>query len=202
MGLSTRVKVDDMIFNTILEASEFLEIKPYDLSGTLNDTEEHDIKGFKVKRLSPRVEKFCGKIYCMKTGLLFNNAVTLGKYLKINPTYISNKLRTDNKYVDIYGNTYRRVQNEDNFKEAKQLSTKGVYKIGEKEVVETPAVNVPQPITKEDEEIFETTPVISKSSSDDDILKDLTILASKFLKNKDYDTVSNLIEIMKKVDNQ
>lgn len=111
-----RIMIDGEVFATLKKAAEFLEINDYDLSGMLNDMSEKTIKGFKVKRLDPRCLRVSGKIYCTQTNQLFKDANALSKYLNYNYTTICKALRTNNKFIKD-GNIYRRVQNEDNFKD-------------------------------------------------------------------------------------
>lgn len=111
-----RIMIDGEVFATLKKAAEFLEINDYDLSGMLNDMSEKTINGFKVKRLDPRCLRIGGKIYCTQTNQLFRNAEALSKYLNHSYVEICKALRVDNKFIKD-GNIYRRVQNEDNFKD-------------------------------------------------------------------------------------
>lgn len=183
----SRIQIEDEVFDSLKDAADFLGINDYDLSGKLDDCEEKVIKGFKVRRLDPRVSRLCGAIYCNKTGKLYKNAVILGKCLKVNPTYISNELRKNNKYVDRFNNTYRRVQNPENFDMSKAIDTI------EPVVQNEPSTYIePAPVAK---------PEVKESvvEDDSDILNDLEKLTVRFLNKRDYSTVEGLLDVMKKI---
>lgn len=115
IGNGQTVSIDDDEFDTIKEAAEFLEMSPAELGNILYDNEVHKIKGFNVRRVSKKSHKINGRIYCYNKGWIFKNAASLARMLHLNPNFVANKLKNEGKYVDIYGNVYRRVQNEENF---------------------------------------------------------------------------------------
>lgn len=201
MGKSSRIQIEDEVFDSLKEAADFLGINDYDLSGKLDDCEEKVIKGFKVRRLDPRVSRFCGAIYCNRTGKLYKNAVILGKCLKVNPTYISNELRKNNKYVDRFNNTYRRVQNPENFDMSKAIDSVEPITLHAVSLVETQ-----KPVVQNEPSTYiEPTPVTktevkeSVVEDDSDILNDLEKLTVRFLNKRDYSTVEGLLDVMKKI---
>ena len=206
-----KIQVEDEVFNTIKDAADFLEITPATLSAILLDNEVHEVKGLKVKRISKRINCFFGKIYCYNKGWMFKNAVSLGKLLGIPANYISNKLRNEGKYVDIYGNVYRRVQNPDNFDnnsykfiDDKPYNKKIFYTQPEVEDVK----DVQENDTVQEESVKENTTTdnfedyvdVTQEVENTMIINKLRDLISDFLKRKDYETVIMLIDILKKVD--
>lgn len=187
----SRIQIEDEVFDTLKDAAAFLGLNDYDLSGKLDDCEEKVIKGFKVKRLNPRASRLCGAIYCNKNGKLYKNAVVLGKRLKVNPAYISNELRKNNKYVDIYNNTYRRVLNPDNFDMSKAIDTVEPVMVSIKEL--------PTPEPKQEEVAVTqptvTTPVeVNLSTNELDALNKVVV---SLLDKKDYATCETLLKVMK-----
>lgn len=203
-----KVQVDDEIFDTLSEAAQFLEMNIYDLSGTLTDNKEHNVNGFVVKRLGKRRSRLGGQIYCYKTGKLYKNALVLGKLLRVNPGYISKKLKTENKYEDVYGNTYRRVQNPENFKNYKVItdasmdvistSSTKVEDMQEALPVKVSYENKPQEI-----EIQETIgsavikPVIKENNNSIEKAKESLKLAVSILLDKEkFDSARDTIDIL------
>ena len=208
-----KIQVEDEVFNTIKDAADFLEITPATLSAILLDNEVHEVKGLKVKRISKKVNCFFGKIYCYNKGWMFKNAVSLGKLLGIPANYISNKLRNEGKYVDIYGNVYRRVQNPDNFDNNSykfiddSISNKRIFYTQPEEdiksVQETDDIqekSVKENTTTTDD--FENFEDVTQEVENTMIINKLRDLISDFLKRKDYETVIMLIDILKKVDTE
>lgn len=203
-----KVQVDDEIFDTLSEAAQFLEMNIYDLSGTLTDNKEHTVNGFIVKRLGKRRSRLGGQIYCYKTGKLYKNALVLGKLLRVNPGYISKKLKTENKYEDIYGNTYRRVQNPENFKNYKVItdasmdvistSSAKVEDMQEALPVKVSYENKPQEI--ETQEIIESAvikPVIKENNDSIEKAKESLKLAVSILLDKEkFDSARDTIDIL------
>lgn len=190
-----QVSIDGEVFDTIKEAADYLEMNAYDLAGTLMDNEEKNIKGFVVKRLKKRISRLSGKIYCYKNGKIFKNALVLGKILNINPTYITQKLRTENKYVDIYGNTYRRVQNEENFKNAEVIDE---IKVAEINKAKQDAINkdIQERFeAKQQKELEQSQPKVEnkKEVNVRDSLKEALIL---LVDKKDYEHAKTLLDIM------
>lgn len=204
------IKVDDEIFDTMAEAAKFLEMNPYDLSGTLTDNEEHEVKGFIVKRLGKRRSRLGGQIYCYKNGKLYKNALVLGKILGVNPAYISQKLRAENKYVDIFGNTYRRVQNPENFKNVSaiedsndditEISSTKVDKIQEELPVKVLYNQNEQPIenNKEVEENIETPTVnnIYPKDSIESAVASLRFAINVLLDKRKFNSAKEVIDII------
>lgn len=203
-----KVQVDDEIFDTLSEAAQFLEMNTYDLSGTLTDNKEHEVNGFIVKRLGKRRSRLGGQIYCYKTGKLYKNALVLGKLLRVNPGYISKKLKTENKYEDVYGNTYRRVQNPENFKNYKVItdasmdvistSSTKVEDMQEALPVKVSYENKPQEI-----EIQETIgsavikPVVKENNNSIEKAKESLKLAVSILLDKEkFDSARDTIDIL------
>lgn len=190
-----QVSIDGEVFDTIKEAADYLEMNAYDLAGTLMDNEEKNIKGFVVKRLKKRISRLSGKIYCYKNGKIFKNALVLGKILHVNPTYITQKLRTENKYVDIYGNTYRRVQNEENFKNAEVIDE---IKVAEINKAKQDAINkdIQERFeAKQQKELEQSQPKVEnkKEVNVRDSLKEALIL---LVDKKDYEHAKTLLDIM------
>lgn len=193
-----QVSIDGEVFDTIKEAADYLEMNAYDLAGTLMDNEEKNIKGFVVKRLKKRISRLSGKIYCYKNGKIFKNALVLGKILHVNPTYITQKLRTENKYVDIYGNTYRRVQNEENFKNAEVIDE---IKVAEINKAKQDAINksIQEKFeAKQQKELEQSQPKVEnkKEVNVRDSLKEALIL---LVDKKDYEHAKTLLDIMEEL---
>lgn len=193
-----QVSIDGEVFDTIKEAADYLEMNAYDLAGTLMDNEEKNIKGFVVKRLKKRISRLSGKIYCYKNGKIFKNALVLGKILHVNPTYITQKLRTENKYVDIYGNTYRRVQNEENFKNAEVIDE---IKVAEINKAKQDAINkdIQERFeAKQQKELEQSQPKVEnkKEVNVRDSLKEALIL---LVDKKDYEHAKTLLDIMEEL---
>jgi len=133
---TTRIRVDDLTFNSIKEATEYLNFKPYEITNALHKGDKVVYKNHFIQRLDPILRKNkkapCKSlkegtlhlttnntniskaehkrvpVLCVTTNKVYNSISELAKELKMHQWTLSVKLESAGKFIDKDGNVYVR----------------------------------------------------------------------------------------------
>ena len=117
MNKLVKIKVDGMIFDSLVKAAKFIKCNAYSISNKFTSAKSNKIefKGHSVEKIEANnltVKSNAGrkkvKVKCVTTGEIFNSISDAAKALGINAWTFGLKMETNGKYVDAQGKEYVR----------------------------------------------------------------------------------------------
>lgn len=117
MSKLVKIKVDGMIFDSLVKAARFIKCNAYSISNkfTTMQSDKIEFKGHSVEKVKindlmtkPKRGRKSVKVKCVTTGEVFNSISDVAKMLGVNAWTMGLKMETNGKYIDAQGKEYIR----------------------------------------------------------------------------------------------
>lgn len=114
--MTTTLKVNNKIFNSIVKAAKFIGCPAYRISNTLY-AKKNEINGFTIEKIEkkatrkrrPFVSKRSVQVKCLDDNKIFNSIAQAAKSINVNQWTFGLKMEKAGKFIDKDGKTYVRL---------------------------------------------------------------------------------------------